>query len=79
MDIFKPKLHRHLEKGFKLQKNSLKKPFETLKEKHRFTDVDILRIANECATYCIENETDYVVSFNLYVSCLNNPKKLSHE
>lgn len=75
MDIFKRKLHRTLERGLKLKKNSLKKPFETLKEKYRFTDPDILRVANECATYCIENKTDYVVAFNLYVSCLKNQKK----
>lgn len=75
MDIFKRKLHRTLEKGFKLKKNSLQKPFETLKVRYKFTDHDILRVANECATYCIENDTDYVVTFNFYIACLNNPKK----
>jgi hypothetical protein len=75
MQVFKRKLHRTIERGFKLKKNSLKQPFETLKEKYRFTEGDILRVSNECATYCIENNTDYVVSFNFYVSCLNNPKK----
>jgi uncharacterized protein YfbU (UPF0304 family) len=76
MNIIKRKLHRTIERGFKLKKNSLKKAFETLKEKHRFEEVDILRIANECATYSIDNEVDYVVAFNFYVSCLNNPKKI---
>jgi hypothetical protein len=74
--LFKRKLHRTIERGFKLKKNSLKTPFETLKEKYRFTEQDILRVVNECATYCIDNKVDYVVSFNFYVSCLNNPKKI---
>jgi hypothetical protein len=76
MLIFKTKLHRITERHFKLKKNSLKKPFETLKLKHGLKDADLLRIADECGSYCEENKTDYVVSFNMYVSCLNNPKKI---
>lgn len=75
MQIFNHKINREIEKALKLEKNSLKKPCVDLKEKHKFTDQDIKRIAIECANYCLENGNDFTVAFNLYVSCLNNPKK----
>jgi hypothetical protein len=73
--ILKTKLHRKIEKAFKVKKGSLQVAIETLKTKYQFTDDDVLRIAKECAEYCIENNNDYVVAFNLYVSCLKNQKK----
>jgi hypothetical protein len=72
--LLKPKIHRRIEKTFKLKKGALKQSIDTLKTKHKFEDSDVLRIADECATYCIANDTDYIVSFAMYVSCLNNPK-----
>lgn len=79
MLLLKTKLHRRLEKAFKLKKGSLKKSIEDLKTKHKFEDSDVLRIADECASYCIANDTDYAVSFAFYVSCLNNPPKDGHK
>jgi isopropylmalate/homocitrate/citramalate synthase len=74
MALFKRKLHRTIEKAFKLKKDSLKVAIDSLKTKHKFTEEDILLKAKECAEYCIENNNDFVIAFNLYVSCLNNPK-----
>jgi hypothetical protein len=72
--LLKTKLHRRVEKAFKLKKNILKVPIETLQDKFKFTDSDVLQAAKECAEYCIENKNDFHVVFNLYVSCLKNPK-----
>jgi hypothetical protein len=73
--IFKRKLHRAIERTFGAKKNSLKNACETLKLKYKFTDQDIIRITAECEAYCKENNNDFAVAFNLYVSCLNNQKK----
>lgn len=76
---FKPKLHRETEKHFKLPKNSLLKAFTDLREKHGYSDQKIIETVGECVEYCKFNNQDdnhsFLVAFNLYVSCLNNPKK----
>jgi hypothetical protein len=73
MGIFKKPFHRKLERAFKLKSGSLKKAVSELKEKHNFTEQEILVKAKECAEYCIQNKNPFDVAFNLYVSCLNNP------
>jgi hypothetical protein len=77
--IFKRKLHRTTEKAFKLKKNSLKPAFEDLKLKHGYSDQQIIETVKECVKYCkaYGNDTNiyFLSAFNLYVSCLNNPKK----
>jgi chromosome segregation and condensation protein ScpB len=74
MTIFKRPLHRKIERAFKCKKDSLQKAVSDLKTKYQFDDYDIVEKAKECAQYCIDNKADFVIAFNLYVSCLNNPK-----
>lgn len=74
MVSLKRPLHRKLERLFKLKSGSLKQAVKDLREKHKFDDQLILVRAKECAEYCIENKNDFAIAFNLYVSCLNNPK-----
>jgi NAD(P)H-nitrite reductase large subunit len=80
MSFLNPKLHRTTEKAFKLKKNSLKQPFEDLKVRHGYNDEKILQTVKECVKYCEFNGTktniDFLIAFNYYVSCLNNPKKV---
>ena len=75
MQILKPKLYRITEKAFKLKKNSLKKAFTDLKERHGYSDEKIKETIQECVLYCQTNKMDtnqdFLVAFNLYVSCLN--------
>jgi hypothetical protein len=77
--IFQTKLHRTTEKAFKLKKNSLKQAFEDLKTRHGYSDEKIVATIKECVQYCkaYGNDTNihFLTAFNLYVSCLNNPKK----
>lgn len=72
--LLKRPLHRKIERAFKLKSGALKTPVSDLKEKFKFSDQDVILKAKECAEYCIENNNDFVIAFNLYVSCLNNPK-----
>lgn len=78
--MFKTKLHRKVEKSLGLKKNSLQIAFRDLKEKHQYTDLMVAEAARSCAEYCKfygnNEKDDFVTAFNLFVSCLNNPKKL---
>lgn len=78
--IFKRKLHREVEKSIKLKKNDLKQPFEDLKLRHKYTDVQIIDVVKGAIEYCKVNKMDdtktFLAAVNLYVSCLNNPKKV---
>lgn len=77
MKLFDRKLHREIEKAFKLKKNSCEKAVSDLKEKHKKTQDEILDIVKECVEYCKFHNQDsslgFLVAFNLYVSCLNSP------
>jgi hypothetical protein len=73
-ELLKRPLHRKIERAFQLKKGVLKKAVSDLKERHKLSDTQVLERSKECSQYCLENEVDYTVAFNFYVSCLNNPK-----
>lgn len=79
MDIFKTKLHRKVEKAMMLKNNALKQPFEDLQKRHGYSKKQIMDAVKGGMEYCKENNSNdsesFLVAFNFYVSCLNNPKK----
>lgn len=75
----KIKLDREIEKLFKVKKGTLKNAVSDLRTRHKKTDEEIVQIAEQAVAYCNANNQgdglSYCVALNLYVSCLNNPKR----
>lgn len=67
-------LHQTIERCYSLEKDSMKEIVDILQTKYQLDDKTILTRAEECAFFCIENKTDFLITFNMYISCLQNPK-----
>lgn len=69
------KINREIEKKYGCRKGSLLEAVTVLRNKFRQTDKQILDISVECWNYCNHYNTDYTVTFNMYVSCLKSQSK----
>lgn len=65
------KKHREIEKKYKCQRNSLKEAVKYLQK----VKANIDEVEKGCSDYCNFHGNSFEVAFNLYVSCLKNPKK----
>lgn len=66
----KTKKHRDIEKKYGCRKDSLKEAISWLvKNKHNLDEA-----VKGCEDYCRHYGNNFEVAFNLYVSCLKNPK-----
>lgn len=72
--VLKTKLHREIEKQYACKKDSLKRAIEDLQLKHKQSKEEIKEMAQEADAYSKAHGNDFSAVFNLYVSCLNNPK-----
>lgn len=70
------KLHRKIEKALQIEKNCLKEQVKQLKEMKK-TDEEIYAAVKGCLEWLqVYNPTgNFVVAFQLYISCLKNPPK----
>lgn len=69
--IFKAKPHREIEKANGCKKDSIKEAVEWLQNNGNLAEA-----VKGCKDYCtIYPNIKFEVAFNMYVSCLKNPKK----
>lgn len=64
------KTHRELEKKHNCKRGSLKEAVAYLKK----VKANIPEVEKGCEDYCKFHGYSYEVAFNLYASCLKNPK-----
>jgi transcription elongation factor Elf1 len=69
--IFKEKKHKEIEKKYNCPAGSLKEAVKYLLK----IKADIDAVVKGCEEYCRINDNSFTIAFNLYVSCLKNPKK----
>ncbi len=69
---FNPRPHREIEKKYGCKRNSLEHAVKYILN----NKLDLQGIVKGCAEYCETYGNRFDASFNLYVSCLEHPKKV---